>query len=280
MRYMNTRGSSLLYVMLILSVIFVIAFSISALATRELASTSVNQRSQQAFYAAEAGIERGMYELKQEPDTTSFTDSESSPEYLVRLGEAGEAEATDEQIIPLENFEMKEISLFNPDLITENLFSVSGDVTVTISCVGGPCADLNSGAQLQIATTSFNPSTLGGFDVNQLLDSTAVRSLSSEDETNIKLSETVASSFPKSLTLPSVGDTRYLLRLKALVAGGTYRVKFSSPFTPSHILALEAFGTSNDARRAIRILLDRNRHAKDIFQYVILENDDIEKFAQ
>ncbi len=60
----SQHGIVLIYAILILSVVSVIGFGLSFLIVRELQLTSVSHFSTEAFYAAESGIERGLYTVR------------------------------------------------------------------------------------------------------------------------------------------------------------------------------------------------------------------------
>jgi len=69
----NIKGASLFLAMLILAAVLAIAFGISSLLLREVKLSKDVVSSLRAYYAAEAGIERKLYEIRKNNDFSDIT---------------------------------------------------------------------------------------------------------------------------------------------------------------------------------------------------------------
>jgi hypothetical protein len=288
------RGSSLLYVILISGLLLVIIFSISSLSLLELANTQVDEQSQQAFYVAEAGLERSLYELQKDPvnHSTTLTDSVGpTGVYNAYIGIQPPADTTLNTTltsfdVTLDPLQFKQINLYDPEHLSTNLFDlVSGDVTATVTCADGCSADpvTNIVPGLEVSVLSFDPNTVGSFDVSKLLDSGIERSFDfSQDESRIGIKRNVENDVAniQQLSLKTVEQFRYVLQLKALRKGATYHILLSSPIKQINTIPLSSFGEVNGRRRAIEMVLNTNLVPKSLFDYAIFENQDLQKFAK
>ncbi|MFC1640496.1 hypothetical protein ACFL2D_00430 [Patescibacteria group bacterium] len=292
------RGSSLLYVILFLGIMFVISFSVAVLASRELVTTGVNQRSQRAFYAAESGLERALYSLSLDPVATEYgpfrdqklTSDDDTATYAVAGGDAvspGDPIGVDAIRVRLnEVFDTEEVFLFDPVNLGNDLFNGQTPVTVTIECITRSCKQYTLDKPgLEVTIMSFNKNDIGDFLASKAKSTPATRSLNlNVDESKIKIQKERYLDSSDSITLPQLtqlGARRYLLQIKALKFAENYRVHFDKRFAQTNAFPVESFGDVVDQqRRGIKITLDRNRRPVDVFDYVLLEEDSIEKFAR
>ena len=286
-------GSSLLYVILISGLLLVIVFSISSLTLLELATTQINEKSQQAFYAAETGLERALYAVQQNPaiGVKSFV-ADVAPgvsNYASSIGVVPPSDTTTETNVrqfrvTLAKTELRQIPLYDPNDLAQNLFDpVTQSVTVSIACES-QCAPQGTDPKpgLEFSTLSFQPSSVGRFNVAALLDSNIAHSTASTDESNINIARDVVddvASIP-SRALLDVATWRYMLQLKALRAGATYVVTLSAPLRQTNVIPVVSYGEATGNRRAIEMVLSSSLVPKSLFDYVIFENDSIEKFAK
>lgn len=74
----DNQGSVLLYSLLIISLITVIAITVSMVVVNELKLSSAAANGTMAYYAAESGIEKGLYTVKIERNRAGAT-IESQP---------------------------------------------------------------------------------------------------------------------------------------------------------------------------------------------------------
>ena len=305
MRPSKQNGSSLLYVILFLGFMFVIAFSLSALSVQELQTTAVNQASQQAFYAAEAGIERGIFEVVSDPAITSgefeddnlYGETVSEEGYQAFVGGSVAAASTQDNLeFTLQgNLDLHEISLFDPENLGLNVFGSATSVGVTVECIDDCGASFGGVAPgLEATVISFDPATVGGFDVTALLDDDAAPDARttpdtlSLDESDIGFQKVFIDPLPTigsidvgpMNTLNNLDDIRYLLQFKALRAGATYRVSFNQDFSVPGSLVVQSFGTVSGNRRALQVTLDQNTRLKNIFDFVLFEETGIQKEAR
>lgn len=80
----NEKGISLILTMLILMTILVIAFGVANLMLGQINMAREVPRSLRAYYVAEAGIERKLYEARADPP--NFDDIGSGPEWCTGTG--------------------------------------------------------------------------------------------------------------------------------------------------------------------------------------------------
>lgn len=81
--YIKNKGAALLLTLLILTAILSIAFGVSTLIFGETKMFQEVPRSLRAYYVAEAGIERKLYEIRQQ---SNFADIGSAPDWCSGAG--------------------------------------------------------------------------------------------------------------------------------------------------------------------------------------------------
>ena len=81
--YIKNKGAALLLTLLILTAILSIAFGVSALIFGETKMSQEVPRSLRAYYIAEAGIERKLYEIRQQ---SNLNDIGSAPDWCSGAG--------------------------------------------------------------------------------------------------------------------------------------------------------------------------------------------------
>lgn len=297
---LSQSGSSLLYVVLLLGIMLVVAFSMSALSISELKTTNVNQRSQKAFYLAESGIERSLHELSVTPDATQPITTVVDPvtgnsyKYCYGLCDASVPTQTTSQTFTLNANEGKKIFLFNPDKLQDGPSVPSGE-TIDFQCTSG-CDDASVSPKpgLEVIVYSFDRNNVSGFDVAKLTQSNLNSVPVSSDESNIQsdlhyyddMTLYAGSNKTGDNISVSNGNNLYMIELHALKQDATYTILFTKPYDENNNATIEAVGEvknagfEGDARRGIQLSYSKTKDTLDIFNYVLFEDTAIEKFAK
>lgn len=290
MKFVNTtqhkeHGSSILFVILLLGFVFVVGFSVSALVVRELKTTTLSQKSQEAYYAAESGVERAIFEVNKNIEDPAIPVAWQPVDgtdlrYLLRK----DTETRDLSSFPvfLEAGESKMIPFFNPEALNTSLFpGVSAELTVV-------CEDCTSPFIPNMEVTIFSiPVTTGAtggfdadFDINALQDNSASNKAASSDESNIFINKRLRANAnnPVIETLSNVDNRLYGIVIKSIEYSGTYSVNVNPGFQAQNVVTIKSFGDrgTGDVRRSIEISYRLNREPVDIFDYVLFSNDDID----
>lgn len=292
------KGSSLLYVILLLGIMLIISFSMAVLSVSELQSTGVNQRSQKAFYLAEAGIERSLYELSLDPSATykstqpvQVNAAGDSYQYCYGMCAGGQAPSVDALTYTLEANTARKVYLFDPTNLQNGAYTQSGE-TVTFQCTS--CSSNDSPKSgLEVTLYSFNPATVSSFNLTQLQNSNLNSTVNSLDESNINIETHYfgdMSLYNQNPTSPEISvespGKLYMIQLHALQHGGTYVLKFNHPFNSQNTPTIQAIGEAKnvgfagDARRAISLTYSTTKDALDIFNYALFEDTTIDKLAK
>lgn len=304
-KLLKQQGSSLLYVILLLGIMLIISFSMAVLSISEFQTTGVNQRSQKAFYVAEAGIERSLFELSKDPTAASASTNPvvvtpGGDSYKYCYGDCGTAQApsTQEVVYTLNANESKKVYLFRPDKLQLGPTTQSG-TTVDFQCMSCFTGETPVPA-LEVTLYSFDPATISSFNLNKLQQSNLNSSMQSlQDESGITIDthyyedmrahaqSPTTDALSVSGTNPVNGNNMlYMVELHALNTGETYSVKFSHPLTQDIVPTIQSFGEvknagpTGDARRGISLTYSTTKDSLDIFNYTLFENTPIEKFAR
>lgn len=297
------NGSSLLYVILMLGIMLVIAFSMAVLSVSSFQTTSVNQRSQKAFYLAESGVERALYELK-DPNTTTQTmtnpitvGTDGSYRYCFAQCGSQPVPPLDHVSLPLNANESKKEYYFDPTNLSGGSYTQGlGPVSLTITCPQcAPSNDPNNPAPaLEVTVYSFRPSLVSSFDLNKLQDPNLNSAKIKEDESGITIDSTyyndmsqyTVSGIHLDITDIASPDKLFMVQLHALQKGATYELQYSSPLPQTNNPTIVAIGEvknpgfGGNARRAIELTYSKTESSLDAFTYTLLENTAIEKFAK
>lgn len=83
-KIIKTKGAALLLTLLILTAILAIAFGVTSLMLGEMKLSQEVPRSLGAYYAAETGIERKLYEIR--ASTPDYSDIGSGPDWCAGAG--------------------------------------------------------------------------------------------------------------------------------------------------------------------------------------------------
>ncbi len=303
----SNSGSSLLYVILMLGIMFVISFSVSALSISELNTVQVNQRSQKAFYLAEAGAERALYEESKVPGadlSSPNTIAVGEDSYTYGLVSGGSIEKT--QVTLSKNTSgvessTKKIYLFDPNRLQDGSYATTSGTTVSFRCVScsanNPAPGLDAD-NLEVTLYSFDPANVSSFDTSKLTSSKTT-SFDATDESNIKIDThyfqnmsayTAAGTAGLDVTgTSSLGnELLYMIELHSVQqehAQEIYEVSFSHAVSGKNSPTIRSVGQVNnsalggDARRALEVTFSQTNNALDVFGYTLFDGGDIDKFA-
>ena len=263
-RIHHRSGVALLLSLLVLSGVLAAALTVSTLVVREYRTTSTVDRGVVTFYAAESGLEQGLYMARQERKTTAAEQEVTYANAITLPGSEAKwwrkADDTEEQL----NFTLTQdvpvqIDLFNPDAsLTQDLKSV------TFRWNNDPATCPSAGPEwLEVLVSR---SQRGSF------------SFDSYEENRQFISSTDGGS---GITIPfDSAYFTYQLRLTARyanVCGLVVSVTASddTPYALPTRLSITATAELADTRQAITITLPRQAPRQGVFDYAIFSQASI-----
>ena len=249
------EGSLLLMSLLILSGIMTAASSFSIITIQNLRQSVLTDNGLRAFYAAESGIEDGLYELRKNETAVASLDASGA---LSNTGTWDRTVATPIQTLTkdLGGSEAREISLYDPDSSLSSLSSAVKSLKLAWTGAGSEWAEV----QITPWTTA---GTLG-------TPSTQVFS---------------AASNPATVNLQDTSTALYRVRIKALYADITsmtvtaysgLNLGGSQVDIPAYI-TMYATGEYSLANQVVRARLPHRPPLSGQFWYVLFSEEDLVK---
>jgi len=271
----DNQGMVLLLALLALATILVTSLTVGSLVMRQLRLTTSADRAVVAYYAAESGLEQGLYLWRQEGlKGSQLTVSSSSPVSLISSQGQWWRDSQETQstlITTLKPDEVKQIDLFDPaasldDSPKAKSLKISWDPTAT-ACV-------NQGQEwLELSWSSWGGAA-SDFDVQRRY---------------INHSQIAASPGQAVIiNINNVGQPNYVnyrLRLKALYGGicNLQLTAYSETDGNGSVYALPAritistTGQQADTRQALSITVPQFAPSSDVFDYTIFSQCSILK---
>ncbi|MBI5465695.1 MAG: hypothetical protein HY974_00185 [Candidatus Kerfeldbacteria bacterium] len=267
--YSPPSGVVLLLSLLVLATMLTTSLTVGALVVRELKTTGTSDRGLIAYYAAESGLEQGLYLLRQErpahadiittldkpyaSKVTLLDGSLLNKAYWWRSSLLSEAQLN----LTLKANEVVQLDLFDPTASLSNTASVNGLEFNWDAPSGGA-------EWLEVSWSGWkntNPPTLGVG--RQLFSSSTVK--------------------PVTMALDTVNYTNFRVRLRALFAdvpGLVVKARNSVGYVdlPARI-TITAVGELSDARQALAVIVPEFAPQASAFDFTIFSECPIVKGA-
>ncbi len=279
----SSQGSVIIYALLIILLITVIAVTVSAIIINELKLTTSAANAAMAYYAAESGIERGLYTVKIRRSDSSFSLDDAIHEIQAftdnSFGNQAEYsdEKTDSQPSEIRNENLAEYEYAQADYYDVNdPLPVEAAVDYVLVSNGeiDDNPDLFSWAEVSWTAWDANGDLLSSDKARNIIGPSDLEPSATQDGWQIDLSEPFTASTP-------VG---YRLRVKALFGSLSnlsvipYDESTGTQVTdlPSNIV-VKAIGTRGNFKQALTAIVPWKVPLSGLYDYVLFSEGEIIK---